>query len=64
MNAQPVLSDSEWQLVLELLEREWGELSSEIHHTDRTAMRHELHERKTLLDGMIHRVKETMAVPA
>ena len=42
MTDQPRLSEGEWALVVELLERELEELPVEIHHTRTSSYREEL----------------------
>jgi hypothetical protein len=53
---QPVLTDEEWGLVIELLERERRELPTEIHHTATREMRHKLRARLDTLDRLLERL--------
>ena len=57
MKTQPVLSDAEWKLVTELLERERTELPAEIHHTRTTAVKQALHERLDMVDRLLERLR-------
>jgi len=54
---QPVLSDEEWQLVIELLEEECRQLAPEIRHTRTSSYRHELRHRFDLVDGLLRRLR-------
>ena len=58
MTDQPTLSDPEWELVIELLERERGELPVEIRHTRTSTLRVELHQRADLVRDLLHRLKK------
>jgi len=51
------LTEAEWKLVIELLERERGDLPSEIHHTRTPAMRDELHQRLALIQGLLRKIR-------
>ena len=53
MIEQPKLSQEEWMLIAELLERERGELPAEIHHTRTMTFRNELHHRKQVVDELL-----------
>jgi hypothetical protein len=63
---QPVLSEAEWLLVLELLERESFDLPGEIHHTDKRAYRAELRNRMDLVTDVMARIRRQLpdSVPA
>lgn len=50
-------SDRDWDLVVELLEREEKELSSEIHHTSTPGYRETLRERRGQIRRMRNRIK-------
>lgn len=63
MNTQPVLSETEWQLVAELLERERRELVPEIRRTDTGRYRHELMERLHTIEDLIARIKQAAPTP-
>ena len=56
MHEQPILSDAEWQLVVELLERERSDLPAEIRHTRTSTMRQELHDRLEMIRELVHRL--------
>ena len=53
MIEQPKLSEEEWMLIAELLERERGELHAEIHHTRTMTFRDELYHRKQVVDELL-----------
>jgi len=53
------LSESELNLILELLESEQRELMVEIRHTDSAVFRHGLKDRLATVDGLIHQAKST-----
>jgi len=59
---QPNLSDAEWGLITELLERERNELPTEIHHTRTRSLRHELQERRVMVDQLLGKVPKPEAV--
>ncbi len=61
MHDSPALTEKEWALVLELVQRELAELPSEIHHTDRSAYRKELHDRRLLLQNLLDKLHLTPA---
>lgn len=61
MNEQPHLSEAEWGLVIELLEREHNELPTEIHHTQTPSVRDELRTRQAAVRALLERVKATVA---
>lgn len=56
MNEQPQLSDSEWALVIELLEREQHDLPAEIRHTRVTSFRDELRQRSSMVNDLLQRL--------
>jgi|WetSurMetagenome_2_1015567.scaffolds.fasta_scaffold958591_1 hypothetical protein len=56
------LSDGEWALVTELLERERNELPVEIHHTDNANVRTELQHRAEMVRELLARLREPAAV--
>jgi hypothetical protein len=62
MYDSPKLSEVEWALVLELLERERVELPVEIHHCRVASYHDELHHRLEMVDGLLHRLREPIAV--
>jgi hypothetical protein len=57
MTTQPSLTQPEWELVMELLERERYELPAEIHHTRTSQMRDELKQRLDLVNGLLRRLR-------
>jgi hypothetical protein len=59
--SQPVLTDAEWELVLQLLEHERNELPSEIHHTRTFVLREELRRRLEMVDSLIARLRRAPA---
>lgn len=63
MADQPELSQCEWNLMVELLERERAELHPEIRHTRTRAFREALHDRLQLVEGLLERVR-SRAEPA
>lgn len=56
MNEQPKLSDAEWALMTELLQREHHELPNEIHHTRVASYRKELHLRHEMVRSVLERL--------
>jgi hypothetical protein len=60
MKNPPTLTDEEWQLILELLERERSELPPEIHHTDTTEVLAALRQRLEKVERLIGRIREAM----
>ena len=60
MSQQPVLSEAEWRLVLELLERESYYLPVEIHHTSKRAYRADLRSRFDIVTDMADRIRRHM----
>lgn len=57
MHDQLMLTDAEWQLVVELLEREQRELPPEIHHTRTSSVRTELHERLETVQRLLQKMR-------
>jgi hypothetical protein len=57
MSHEPVLSEAEWRLVLELLERESHYLPVEIHHTDKRSYRADLRSRLDIITDMAERIR-------
>lgn len=62
MFEEPRLSDQEWMLVVELLERERSELPVEIHHTRSASVRSELHDRAEMVRELLARLRHTTTV--
>ncbi len=58
MTDQPELSEAEWALVANLLERERGELSVEIRHTRTATVRDELRQRAEMVKDLLSRLSE------
>ncbi len=54
---QPVLTDAEWSLVIELLERERSDLPAEIHHTRTSKLREELRRRLEMVEDLLQRLR-------
>jgi hypothetical protein len=57
MYEEPKLSDAEWALMLELLERERSELPVEIHHTRSSSVRLELQQRAEMVRELLSRLR-------
>jgi uncharacterized membrane protein YccC len=55
------LSEAEWALVAELLQREQDELPVEIHHCRVSAYREELRKRLNLVHGLLERLQTPVA---
>jgi hypothetical protein len=53
----PAFSEAEWEIVLELLERESALLLREIRRTDTGKMRDLLRRRSTLVDALLARLR-------
>jgi hypothetical protein len=62
MTDQPQLSEAEWALVIELLQREHDDLPVEIHHTRVAAFREELRHRQELVNGLMERLQTLATV--
>lgn len=54
------LSDAEWELIVELLERERSDLPVEIRHTRSSSVRTELHERAEMVRSLLGRLRVPM----
>jgi hypothetical protein len=50
---QPTLAKEEWDLVIELIEREQKGLHAEIHHTDSHEYRAKLSQRLDMVDRLL-----------
>jgi len=57
MFRQLLLSDQEWEILQELLESEYRQLPSEIHHTMSKDVQHDLKERMRMVAGILERVR-------
>ena len=53
---EPRLSEAEWDLVVQLLDREKNELPHEIHHTRTRSLKHELQDRRKMVDEILDRL--------
>lgn len=62
MTEQPKLTEAEWALIVELLEREFEELPVEIHHSRTTTYREELRARRELIRNLLERLRPTAVV--
>lgn len=62
MFEEPKLSEAEWALILEMLERERSELPVEIHHTRSSSVRAELHERLDMVRDLLVRLRPAVAM--
>jgi hypothetical protein len=60
-SSQPVLSEAEWAIILELLIRERHDLPIEIHHTSARGYREGLRRRLGLIEDLIVRLEEKAA---
>jgi hypothetical protein len=54
----PILSDEEWEIVIELLERESSVLLREVRHTDTAKMRELLKRRSVLVEAVLSRLRQ------
>ena len=59
MNEQPKLSEAEWVLVVELLQREHHDLPAEIHHCRVSSYRDELRQRHEMVKNLLGRLSAT-----
>ena len=57
MNEQIKLSDAEWALVIELLQREHHDLPTEIHHCRVASYREELKHRHEMVRSLLERLQ-------
>jgi len=62
MYIQPELNESDWSLLLDLLENERRNLPPEIHHTDAPQMHEDLQQRLKKISDLIERIRP-MAQP-
>ncbi len=58
MRDQPILSDAEWSLVVELLQLELRELPVEIRHAGSQETRHDLHQRLEMVQSLLQRLSQ------
>ena len=57
MNEQPKLSEAEWALMIELLQREHHDLPTEIHHCRVFSYRDELEDRHEMVRSLLERLQ-------
>jgi hypothetical protein len=62
MYDEPKLSEAEWTLIVEMLERERSELPVEIHHTRSSSVRAELQERAEMVRSLLVRLRAPTTV--
>lgn len=62
MTEQPKLTEAEWALIVELLEREFEDLPVEIHHTRSATYREELRARREMVRSLLERLRPVAAV--
>lgn len=58
---QPVLTEAEWNIILELLARERRDLPIEIHHTSTRKYREELRDRLRTVEELLERFSSIAA---
>ncbi len=61
MSGQPRLSEAEWAMIVELLQRERGELPAEIHHCRVNHVRDELRQRLERVRRLLERLQPMVA---
>lgn len=57
LTTQPMLSEQEWGLIMQLLEHEHQDLPVERRHTDSRSYADALDERKMMIDDLIQRLR-------
>lgn len=57
MTHQLELSDAEWELLIQLLERERGDLPSEVRHSRLRSTRDQLREREDTVHQLLDRLR-------
>lgn len=62
MSDQPKLSEAEWALLVELLEREMEDLPVEIHHTQISSYRDDLRNRRDMIRDLLERLRPVAAI--
>ena len=62
MTDQPRLTEEEWALVVQLLQREQDELPVEIHHCRVTSYRDDLHYRLETVKGLLERIRAPIPI--
>jgi hypothetical protein len=58
MHEQPILTEAEWALVIELLQLEQRELPVEIRHATGIIVREEMHRRLQLVHDLLNRLQD------
>jgi tRNA/tmRNA/rRNA uracil-C5-methylase (TrmA/RlmC/RlmD family) len=61
MHEQPILTEAEWRLVVQLLQQELEELPTEIHHTQALDYRHQLQEKRQMIQSLLDRLAPVVA---
>ena len=59
MNDQLKLSDAEWAMIVDLLQREQRDLPVEIHHSRASTTKQDLHVRLEMIRGLLERLQAT-----
>jgi hypothetical protein len=62
MREQPILSDAEWALIVEMLQLELRELPVEIRHAGGSKAREDLHHRRDMVQSLLSRIEVPAAV--
>ena len=62
MHEQPILSEAEWALIVELLQLEQRELPVEIRHAGGSKTREELHHRLEMVKSLLGRLEVAATV--
>ncbi len=62
MTEQPRLTEAEWALIVELLEREFEELPVEIRHSRSSTYREELRVRREMIRNLLERLRPVAVV--
>ena len=60
MMSQPILSDEEWGVIMDLLLLEQRELPTEIHHVRNIERHGDLQHRRQLIDQLVERLQPMM----
>ncbi len=62
MTEQPRLTEAEWALIVELLEREFQDLPVEIRHSSSATCREELRARREMIRSLLERLRPAAVV--
>jgi hypothetical protein len=62
MSPAPMLTNEDWEIIIELLERESSTLMREVRHTDTAKMREMLRRRSTRVDDILSRLRRRDAL--